>query len=155
MQLVQLSEEEVDRHIKDDSVRPHIPANFRVRSDLGRFTYGLKNDEGNIVALMCVAKGKGIPTTEKELETIGSENSLGDLSIIPYTIWSYVSGSGAELINNVIKTIKEEFSSNPIKPRVVTMSPKTNLAKRFHLRNGAELIAENDESNNFEYKIFE
>ena len=37
--------------------------------------------------------------------------------------------------------------------RLVTLSPKTEMAKRFHEKNGAELVSENEESYNFEYKI--
>jgi hypothetical protein len=34
----------------------------------------------------------------------------------------------------------------------VTMSPKTDMAEKFHLSNGATLLAENESTNNFEYK---
>lgn len=37
--------------------------------------------------------------------------------------------------------------------RLVTLSPKTDMAMKFHLSNGAKLIAENLTTNNFEYPI--
>ena len=37
--------------------------------------------------------------------------------------------------------------------RLVTLSPKTDMATKFHLSNGAKLIAENMLTNNFEYEI--
>ena len=35
--------------------------------------------------------------------------------------------------------------------RYITMSPKTKMAKDFHLGNGAILLQENRNTNNFEY----
>jgi len=40
---------------------------------------------------------------------------------------------------------------NPNIKRYVTLSPKTEMAKNFHLKNGAKWIAENETTNNFEY----
>lgn len=156
MMVVELSKKELEQYIKDDTVRPHIPADFRVSPNLGRITYGLKDDDGTIHAVMCIAKGYGIPTTEAELARIGYEDAMGGPSVIPYTIWSYSQSSGRTLINSVIDIVRAEFIGRPAadRPRVVTMSPVTELAKRFHLRNGAVLLAENPESNNFEYQIY-
>ena len=36
--------------------------------------------------------------------------------------------------------------------RLVTLSPLTEMAKKFHLRNKAELISVNEKTQNFEYK---
>jgi hypothetical protein len=35
--------------------------------------------------------------------------------------------------------------------RFVTLSPKTEMAKRFHLKNGAIVFRENEETVNYEY----
>ena len=156
MQVIVLTKEQLNTYIVDDPVRPHLSAEFRVQPSLGRFSYGLKNDSGDITAVMCVAKGRGIPTTESELERIGYEDAIGPVSVVPYTIWSYSPGAGRKLINEVISYIKNEYESGfiSLRPRVVTMSPITDIAKKFHLRNGAVLLAENNESNNLEYNIF-
>ena len=36
--------------------------------------------------------------------------------------------------------------------RLVTLSPLTEMATKFHLRNNAKLISVNDTTQNFEYK---
>ena len=36
--------------------------------------------------------------------------------------------------------------------RLVTLSPLTEMAKNFHLRNGAKLLSVNENTQNFEYK---
>ena len=36
--------------------------------------------------------------------------------------------------------------------RLVTLSPLTEMAKNFHLRNGAKLVSVNENTQNFEYK---
>ena len=37
--------------------------------------------------------------------------------------------------------------------RLVTLSPLTAMAERFHLKNGAKLLQVNDDTQNFEYDI--
>jgi hypothetical protein len=37
--------------------------------------------------------------------------------------------------------------------RLVTLSPLTEMARNFHLRNGAHELQVNDKTQNFEYKI--
>jgi hypothetical protein len=65
-----------------------------------------------------------------------------------YTIWSYAPGAGRTLIFDAVKHIKE---NKPEIQRYVTLSPKTDLAKRFHLRNGAVVFRENEDTVNYEY----
>jgi len=66
-----------------------------------------------------------------------------------YTIWSYAPGAGRKLIFDAVSHIKE---NNEHIKRFVTLSPKTELAKRFHLKNGAIVYRENDETVNYEYQ---
>jgi hypothetical protein len=33
----------------------------------------------------------------------------------------------------------------------VTLSPKTDMARKFHLKNGAKIFRENEETVNYEY----
>ena len=47
-----------------------------------------------------------------------------------------------------VAQIKERF---PTITRFVTLSPKTEMAKRFHTKNGATTFRENSESVNYEY----
>ena len=67
-----------------------------------------------------------------------------------YTIWSYKAGKGAELLYRAVKEIQEQY---PSVTRFVTLSPKTNLARRFHLKNGAIVFRENVETINYEYTV--
>jgi hypothetical protein len=67
-----------------------------------------------------------------------------------YTIWSYVPGKAADLLFEVVEEIKKQF---PTVTRFVTLSPKTPMAKRFHLKNGASVLRENESTVNYEYKV--
>ena len=60
-------------------------------------------------------------------------------------------GTGKELLMETVELIKEKF---PTVTRFVTLSPKTEMAKRFHTKNGAVTFRENQESVNYEYQIY-
>ena len=141
-------------YIKDDIVRPNISAEYRCNPEFGRRSYALV-EGGEIKAVVCIANGFSIPTNETELSKIpyySAENN--QVFMVPYTIWSYSSGYGRILLNGLLENVRKEIKrTNQQKPRIVTMSPKTKVASRFHLSNGAVLIADNEESYNFEYKI--
>jgi hypothetical protein len=47
--------------------------------------------------------------------------------------------------------VKHIEESKPNIKRFVTLSPKTQMAKRFHLKNGAVTFRENDLTVNYEY----
>ena len=66
-----------------------------------------------------------------------------------YTIWSYAPGAGRKLIFDAVEHIKQ---NNKDITRFVTLSPKTDMAKKFHTRNGAIVFRENEETVNYEYK---
>ena len=94
-------------------------------------------------AVLCVAHLNAIPITEKELMSFG----WGTFSIF-YTVWSKEKGLGRKIIVDTWELLKMQHTGN----RYVTMSPKTEMAMKFHLSNGAILLQENSETNNFEYK---
>ena len=64
--------------------------------------------------------------------------------VVPYSLWSNKKGIGRLLIS----AIRHRFRDAA---QLITMSPKTEMAQRFHESNGAVLIQSNEESNNFEY----
>lgn len=128
--------------IKDDPVRPEIPTDFRV-SD-GRIVAALTDEEQNPEAMVCVSFHDFIPSNVKELNNI---TQLPTTAIF-YTIWSYKPGKGQELLFQAVKKIQEQY---PSVTRFVTLSPKTNMARRFHLKNGAIVFRENIETINYEY----
>lgn len=127
--------------IKDDPVRPHIEADWRIRS--GRQVFVLENDQTNkIDAVVCVAFMDEVPKCESDMKWPGV-----DVAVF-YTVWSYTKGAGREIIFAAQKEIQRK---NPYIKRYVTLSPLTEMAERFHLRNGAKFVAKHDSCQNFEY----
>jgi hypothetical protein len=47
-----------------------------------------------------------------------------------------------------VDEIRRQF---PTVTRFVTLSPKTEMARRFHIKNGAHVLKENDSTVNYEY----
>jgi hypothetical protein len=128
--------------IKDDPVRPEIPLSERVNSNSR--IYMLK-DGDQTLAVTCVKFLETIPAAVDDLVIlIGSATTA-----VFYTIWSYTAGSGRELIVEAQKSIESEF---PEIQTYVTLSPKTEMARRFHLKNGARELRENVDTINYIYK---
>lgn len=129
--------------IKDDPVRPHIPASFRISSD--NQVWVLEDDfSGDILAMICVAYCNVVPVNEAELHEFSV--SGGDIAVF-YTVWSYARGAGRDIVLAVARQIKLTKKIQ----RYVTLSPKTEMARKFHLANGAVTLQENPESVNYEY----
>ena len=122
---------------EDDPVRKNIPYEWRVNSPK-REIFHLEEK-----AVLCVAHLNAIPITEEELMSF----EWGQFSIF-YTVWSKEKGLGRQIIIDTWNLLKMQHTGN----RYITMSPKTEMAMKFHLRNGAILLQENPETNNFEYK---
>lgn len=130
-------------YIKDDPVRPEIPREFRVSQS--RFVATTVEGE-KPRAMVCVSLHDFVPTTVEDLAKEPTEPTTA----IFYTIWSYAPGAAAELLFGVVDQIKELF---PTVTRFVTLSPKTEMAYKFHIRNGAVVLQENDSTVNYEYLI--
>lgn len=128
-------------YIKDDPVRPDIPKEFRVGKN--KFVSALVEDIPR--AIVCVSLHDFIPEDVEDL----SRDADTPTTAIFYTIWSYAPGAGTELLKETVNQIKQQF---PTIERFVTLSPKTELAKRFHLKNGADVFRENLNTVNYEYK---
>jgi hypothetical protein len=134
--------EEIVNLLKDDPVRPEIPATDRINSNSR--IYMLK-DGDQTRAVTCVKFLDNIPAAVDDLvEMVGSAKTA-----VFYTIWSYTAGAGRELIVKAQESIKQEF---PNIDTYVTLSPKTEMAKRFHLKNGAGIYRENSDTVNYIYK---
>ena len=127
--------------IKDDPVRPEIPVEHRVGQN--RLIFVLE-EESQPAAVVCVSFQDTIPTLVSQLIPSQQEPQ----SAIFYTIWSYRPGAGRRLILTAREYIRTHF---PSVSRFVTLSPKTELARRFHLKNGALVLQENEETVNYEY----
>jgi hypothetical protein len=128
--------------IKDDPVRPEISKDFRV-SD-GRVVAALTDEEQNPEAMVCVSFHDFVP---EDVEGLHKTSTVPTTAIF-YTIWSYKSGKGKELLYQAVKGIQAQY---PSVTRFVTLSPKTNVARRFHLKNGAIVLRENIDTTNYEY----
>jgi len=127
--------------IKDDPVRPEIPAIDRIGNN--RCVFVLEN-LGEPSAVVCVSYQDFIPTLVSQLIPSQQEPETA----IFYTIWSYKPGAGRDLILAARNYIMEHV---PSVKRFVTLSPKTEMARRFHLKNGAAVLQENTETVNYEY----
>jgi len=125
----------------DDPVRPHIESSFRILQPNETFVYS--SDNKTIEAVVCVAYNDLVPSNEEELKKTGSSVATF------YTVWSYKKGAGTEILFNALRHIKE---NKPMVKRFVTLSPCTEMATRFHLKNGATLLNKYEEFQNFEYK---
>jgi hypothetical protein len=127
--------------ITQDPVRPSIP--FAQRVGPNRDVFVLK-DEEQVKAITCVSYQDSIPSAEQDLFAESAQPTVA----VFYTIWSYAPGAGRQLIFDSVKHIQNEQTNIQ---RFVTLSPKTELAKRFHLKNGACVYKENTETVNYEY----
>lgn len=127
--------------IKDDPVRPEIPIEYRVAQN--RIIAATMDNE-TPSAIVCISFHDFVPADVKDLDVTSSNPTTA----VFYTIWSYKAGSGANLLRKAVPQIKEQF---PTVNRFVTLSPKTEMARRFHLKNGAIVLRENTETINYEY----
>ena len=134
--------EEIVKLLKDDPVRPEIPVADRINSNSR--IYMLK-DGDQTQAVTCVKFLEEIPADVDEM--VGMVESA--TTAVFYTIWSYTAGAGRNLIIEAQKSIEEEF---PGIKTYVTLSPKTEMARRFHLKNGAGIYRENSTTVNYIYK---
>ena len=134
--------EEIVRLLKDDPVRPEIPADRRVNQNSR--IYMLK-DGDQTQAITCVKFLETIPAAVEDL--VDGVNSA--TTAVFYTIWSYTAGAGRDLIVEAQRSIEAEF---PGIQTYVTLSPKTEMARRFHLKNGARELRENPDTINYIYK---
>jgi hypothetical protein len=133
---------------KDDPVRPHLTANFRTSP--GRESFMLVDDDDNIRAVVCCAYTNQVPLTEQELDMWSQaacqDEQHGRIAVF-YTVWSYDKGAGRDIIFAARDFVLDVRGCR----RFVTLSPLTEMAEKFHTRNGAVLLERGDTCQNFEY----
>ena len=137
----------------EDPIRPELDNEFR--TSFGRKIYGVKY-KGEIHAVMCFAFTNEIPKDVKELDLFSRDAFLQSATrdqkvgkiAIAYTVWSKKRGGGKLIVKEVFNKIKKSNHLN----RLVTLSPLTDMAYKFHIKNGARLISVNETTQNFEYK---
>jgi len=149
-ELIELKECNTD----EDPVRPELDNIFR--RSFGRKIYGVKY-MGEIHAVMCFAYTNEIPKDVTELDKFSHDaflqsahrdQNVGKIAIA-YTVWSKKKGGGKLIVKEVFKKIKKSNHLN----RLVTLSPLTEMATKFHSRNGAKLLQVNKTTQNFEYQV--
>jgi hypothetical protein len=129
------------RVIKDDPVRPHIPLEQRINEAAEILI--LKAGE-EILAATCLQWLNAIPEDESDLVELATTRDVA----VFYTIWSYSPGAGASLLKQAADWIKQEYKD--VK-NIVTLSPQTEMARKFHTKNGAITLRENPTSVNYQY----
>ena len=139
---------------EEDPVRPELDNKFR--TGFGRKIFGVEY-QGEIHAVMCFAYTNEIPKNVKELDKFSHDaflqsaqrdQNVGKIAIA-YTVWSKKKGGGKLIVKEVFKKIKKSNHLN----RLVTLSPLTEMASKFHSRNGAKLLQVNETTQNFEYQV--
>ena len=121
---------------QEDPVRPELDREFRHTAGREVYTNG--------GAIICIAYCKGVPSMMRHLDTMAGLDHA-----VFYTVWSRNKGSGGLLVNDVGTYLQ---MTRPWIKRYVTLSPKTKMAFNFHIKNGATLLRENIESDNYEYE---
>ena len=134
--------DELELLIKDDPVRPEIPISDRINTNSR--IYLLKNGD-NTSAVTCVKFLESVPAAVEDMAGLIETATTA----VFYTIWSYAAGAGRVLIQEAQKSIESEF---PGIQTYVTLSPKTEMARRFHLKNGAQELRKNPNTINYIYK---
>ena len=140
--------------VSEDPVRPELDMVFR--RSYGRKIYGVKYNK-EICSIMCFGFTNEVPKTVKELDLMTRDaylksaqrdQKIGQIAIA-YTIWSKKKGGGKLIVKEVFKLIKKSNHLN----RLITLSPLTEMARNFHLSNGAVELQVNEKTQNFEYKF--
>jgi len=141
--------------VTEDPVRPELSLEFRQTH--GRKIYGIKDEEGDIAAVMCFAFTHAIPKSVEEMDKFSKDAAMQAVhragvqgsTAIAYTVWAKKKGGGKHMVNEVYKMIKQSNHLN----RLVTLSPLTEMAEKFHIKNGAKLVGKHLTTQNFEYDI--
>lgn len=126
--------------INEDPVRPHIPALDRIGPNRDIF---VSLDGDRVRAITCVSYNPEVPASEQELFS----HEIPMVAVF-YTIWSYASGAARDLLMSAVDYIQEHRQDIS---QFVTLSPKTEMAHRFHITNGARVLRENSDTINYEY----
>jgi hypothetical protein len=131
--------------VSGDPVRPHVTLEDRLHN-LNRILV-LENSLGVPSSVVCVAFSDHVITDESE---IAAYQALNPSVAILYTIWSLDKGGGQAMIPMAKQWIRKEW---PTVSQLVTLSPHTAMARRFHEKNGAHELQMNEHTVNFEYDL--
>lgn len=126
---------------KDDPVRRHISSISRIAHN--REVFILHKQEDPYAICCCAYLGY---LAEDEIDIFVDNGNYNYATF--YTVWSYNKGGGSEILRRILKHIKV---FKPFVTNAVTLSPKTDMARNFHTKNGAREVRVNKNTVNFEY----
>lgn len=129
------------RLIKDDPVRPDISVAERIGPNREILVQMIDETP---VAVVCICYQNMIPVCVADLIAADVDPEVA----VFYTIWSYKPGAGRRLIFSAREHILNNKSTVR---RFVTLSPPTEMARKFHLHNGAIELRNNLSTVNYEY----
>lgn len=145
LKIIQDPQDPLLELVKQDPVRPHIPAAQRVGKNAQVLV--LMDQQQVPQSVVCVAFNDHIPTDEQQL--FDYDQHQPTVAVL-YTIWAIEKGAGRAMIAQVQNHIRENW---PTVSRLVTLSPLTDMARQFHMRNGARELQVNPQTQNFEYLL--
>ena len=122
----------------EDPVRPTIPMTWRQQYEIWAWI-----EDGQRAATVCVAWLDAVPDSE-----LGMLIMPRGFKAVAYTIWSAAPGAGKKLI----LALQEQIKENPLCEGMYTLSPTTEMARKFHINNGARVYRINESTINYQYK---
>lgn len=141
LHVITAIDDPLTRLVKDDPVRPEIPVAERIGANKEILVEMINEVPA---AVVCICYQNTVPDTVDSLIAADSD----PLIAVFYTIWSYKPGAGRRLIFSARERIT--MHRQTVK-RFVTLSPPTDLARKFHLHNGAIELRQNEHTVNYEY----
>ena len=142
LHLIKSTADSLFEILKEDPVRPTIPNIVRVGENRDIFVSCKENNQAR--AITCVSYQNTIPEYEDQLFETTNQPDV----VVFYTIWSYEPGAGRNLIFEARDWI---LKNRPEIKRFVTLSPPTDMARKFHIKNGAVVYRSNPKTVNYEY----
>ncbi len=136
--LTQINPTDLDLTL-EDPVRPTIPMSWRNQHEIWAWT-----ENGQRTATVCVAWLITVPDSEEVMLITPPGHTA-----VAYTIWSTQPGHGQQLI----RAVRDRVQARPDCQGMYTLSPPTEMARKFHLRNGASTYRINASTVNYEYQL--
>ena len=122
----------------EDPVRPTIPMTWRQQYEIWAWI-----EDRQRAATVCVAWLDAVPDSEDGMLIMPR-----GFKAVAYTIWSAAPGAGKKLI----LALQEQIKENPLCEGMYTLSPTTEMARKFHINNGARVYRINESTINYQYK---
>lgn len=135
--LVEITHTDLDLTL-EDPVRPTVPMGWRREHAVWAW---MENDQR--AATVCVAWLDSVPDSENNMLILPR-----GFKAVAYTIWSTAPSAGKRLILALQQQIKE----NPLCEGMYTLSPPTEMARKFHINNGARVYRINEDTINYQYQ---